>query len=112
MIVSDINEKFNIKIHDLYHDLSNLYKCDRKISNQYSVDIDSISIVQQRFKLIDIYTVLNYRNGLSDNDFFFFKNTTLPISELCRLYLTHNVYSNLNLHNMCYVFFTDHNYPN
>jgi len=112
MIVSDINEKFNIKIRNLYHDLSNLYKCDRKISNQYSVDIDSISIVQQRIKLIDIYTVLNYQNGLSDNDFFFFKNRTLQISELSRLYLTHNVYSNLDLHKMCYVFFTDHNYPN
>jgi hypothetical protein len=112
MIVSDINEKFNIKIRDLYHDLGNLYKRDRMISNQYSVDIDSIPIVQQRFILIDIYTVLNYRKGLSDNDFFFFKNSTLPISELSRLYLTHNVYNNLDLHNMCYVFYTDHNYPN
>ena len=112
MIVSDINEKFNKKIRDIYHDLSDLYMSDRKISNQYAVDIDSIPIVQQRFKLVDIYTILNYQKGLSDNDFFFFKNSTLPISELSRLYLIHNVYSNLDLHNMCYVFFIDHNYPN
>ena len=46
MIVSDINEKFNKKIRDIYHDLSDLYMCDRKISNQYAVDIDSIPIVQ------------------------------------------------------------------
>jgi len=112
MIVYDFKERFNIKIRDLNYDLDNLYKYNRRINNQYSVDSNSITIVQQRFDLIDINSVLNYQNGLLDNDFFFFKNNSLPISELSRLYLTHNVYRNLDLHNMCYVFYKDHNYPN
>ncbi len=112
MSVYDFKERFNIKIRDLNYDLGNLYKHNRKINNQYSVDSNNIAIVQQRFDLIDINSILNYQNGLSDNDFFFFKNNSLPISELSRLYLTHNVYNNLDLHNMCYVFYKDHNYPN
>ena len=112
MIISDFSKKFNPKIRDLYNDLGILFRYDKKISDQYSIDNDCISIVQNRFQLININRVINYRNNLSDNDFFFFRNTRLPISKLSRLYLIHNVYSNLDLHNMCYVFYSDYNYPN
>ena len=108
MIKPGFNTKFALKIRDLNQDLGDLYKFDKKINNQYSTDIDCIPIVQKNFELIKIKTVLNYRNELSDNDFFFFRNNTLPISELSRLYLIYNVYNNLHLHIMCYVFYTDH----
>ncbi len=68
MIVYDFKERFNIKIRDLNYDLDNLYKYNRRINNQYSVDSNSITIVQQRFDLIEINSVLNYQNGLLDND--------------------------------------------
>jgi len=111
MIVSDFNKKFNLEIRDIYNDLVNLYKHNKKISNQYSVDSNCIPILQQRFKPIKINAVINYRNSRPDNEFFFFKNSILPISELSKLYLTQNVYNNLGLHKMCYVFYTNNNYP-
>ncbi len=112
IIVSDFNEKFNLEIRDIYNDLGNLFKHNKDISNQYSVDSNSIPILQRRFKLIKINAVINYRNSLPDTEFFFFKNSALPISELSRLLLTQNVYNNLGLHKMCYIFYTNHNYPN
>ena len=42
MIVSDFNEKFNLEIRDIYNDLGNLFKHNKEISNQYSVDSNSI----------------------------------------------------------------------
>ena len=81
MIVYDFKEKFNIMIRDLNYNLGNLYKYNRKINNQYSIDSISITIVQQRFNLININSILNYQKGLSDNDFFFFKKNSLPISD-------------------------------
>ena len=112
MIAYDFKEKFNIKIRDLNYNLGNLYRYNRKINNQYSIDSISITIVQQRFNLININSILNYQKGLSDNDFFFFKKNSLPISELSKLYLTHSVYNNLDLHKMCYVFYKNLNNPN
>ena len=69
MIVSDFSKKFNPKIRDLHNDLGILFRYDKKISDQYSFDNDCISIVQNRFQLININRVINYRNNLSDRNF-------------------------------------------
>jgi len=105
MFISDIKPNFKSKIHDLHSNLSYLYNSDKKISEQNKIDYDSRSIVQNRFKLIIVSGVLNYRKNLDDDDFFFFKHSTLPRYELSRLHLTQNVYQNLALHNKCYVFY-------
>ena len=58
MIVSDFSKRFNPKIRDLYNDLGILFRYDKKISDQYSIDNDCISIVQNRFQLININRVI------------------------------------------------------
>lgn len=107
MIVPNYKKDFNLKIRDLYKDLGNLYKFDNKIRDQNSADIDCIPLLQSRFTLININAVLNYSKNLTDHDFFFFRNSSIPISELTRLYLTKSVYKNLEIHNMCYIFFSE-----
>ena len=105
MFISDFKPNFKQKIRDLHFNLSYLYNSDKTISEQNKIDYDSRSIVQNRFKLIIVSGVLNYRKNLDDDDFFFFKHSTLPRYELSRLHLTQNVYQNLALHNKCYVFY-------
>ena len=105
MFLSDFKPNFKKKIHDLHFKLSYLYNSDKKIGEQNKIDHDSRSIVQNRFKLIIITDVLNYRENLYDDDFFFFKHNKLPRYELSKLHLTQNVYENLALHDKCYVFY-------
>ena len=105
MFITDFKPNFKKKISDLHFNLNNLYNSDKKISEQNKIDYYSKSIVQNRFKLMFISSVLNYRNNLDDDDFFFFKHNTLPRYELSKLHLTQNVYQNLTLHDKCYVFY-------
>ena len=105
MFLSDFKPNFKKKIRDLHFKLRYLYNSDKKIGEQNKIDHDSRSIVQNRFKLIIISDVLNYRENLDDDDFFFFKHNKLPRYELSKLHLTQNVYQNLALHNKCYVFY-------
>ena len=105
MFLSDFKPNFKKKIRDLHFKLSYLYNSDKKIGEQNKIDHDSRSIVQNRFKLIIISDVLNYRDNLDDDDFFFFKHNKLPRYELSKLHLTQNVYQNLTLHDKCYVFY-------
>ena len=105
MFLCDCKPKCKKKIRDLHCKLSYLYNSDKKIGEQNKIDHDSKSIVQNRFKLIIISDVLNYRENLYDDDFFFFKHNTLPRYELSKLHLTQNVYENLALHDKCYVFY-------
>ena len=105
MFLCDFKPNFKKKIHDLHFKLSYLYNSDKKIGEQNKIDHDSRSIVQNRFKLIIISDVLNYRENLYDDDFFFFKHNKLPRYELSKLHLTQNVYENLALHDKCYVFY-------
>ena len=105
MFIPDFKPNFKKKINDLHFNLSYLYNFDKKISEQNKIDYYSKSIVQNRFKLMFISSVLNYRNNLDDDDFFFFKHNTLPRYELSKLHLTQNVYQNLTLHDKCYVFY-------
>ncbi|SVA17266.1 uncharacterized protein METZ01_LOCUS70120 [marine metagenome] len=105
MFLSDFKPNFKKKIRDLHFKLSYLYNSDKKIGEQNKIDHDSRSIVQNRFKLIIITDVLNYRENLYDDDFFFFKHNKLPRYELSKLHLTQNVYENLALHDKCYVFY-------
>jgi len=105
MFLSDFKPNFKKKIRDLHFKLNYLYNSDKKIGEQNKIDHDSRSIVQNRFKLIIIPDVLNYRENLYDDDFFFFKHNKLPRYELSKLHLTQNVYENLTLHGKCYVFY-------
>jgi len=105
MFLSDFKPNFKKQIRDLHFKLSYLYNSDKKIGEQNKIDHDSRSIVQNRFKLIIITDVLNYRENLYDDDFFFFKHNKLPRYELSKLHLTQNVYENLTLHGKCYVFY-------
>ena len=105
MFLSDIKPNFKKKICDLHLKLSYLFNSNKKIGEQNKIDHDSKSIVQNRFKLIIISDVLNYRENLYDDDFFFFKHNKLPRYELSKLHLTQNVYENLALHDKCYVFY-------
>jgi len=105
MFIPDFKPNFKKKINDLHFNLSYLYNSDKKISEQNKIDYDSRSIVQNRFKLIIISSVLNYKENLDDDDFFFFKHDTLLRYELNKLHLTQNVYQNLALHDKCYVFY-------
>ena len=105
MFLSDFKPNFKKKIRDLHFKLRYLYNSDKKIGEQNKIDHDSRSIVQNRFKLIIISDVLNYRDNLDDADFFFFKHNKLPRYELSKLLLTQNVYQNLALHDNCYVFY-------
>ncbi len=105
MFLCDFKPNFKKKIRDLHFKLSYLYNSDKKIGEQNKIDHDSRSIVQNRFKLIIITDVLNYRENLHDDDFFFFKHNKLPRYELSKLHLTQNVYENLALHDKCYVFY-------
>ncbi len=105
MFLCDFKPNFKTKIRDLHLKLSYLYNSDKKIGEQNKIDHDSKSIVQNRFKLIIISDVLNYRENLYDDDFFFFKHNKLPRYELSKLHLTQNVYENLALHDKCYVFY-------
>ena len=105
MFTPDFKPNFKKKIRDLHFNLSYLYNSDKMISEQNKIDYDSRSIVQNRFKLIFISGVLNYKDHLDDDDFFFFKYNTLPRYELSKLHLTQNVYQNLALHDKCYVFY-------
>ena len=108
MFLADFKPNFKKKIGDLHFKLIYLYNSDKKIGEQNKIDHDSRSIVQNRFKLIIISDVLNYRENLDDDDFFFFKHRKLPRYELSKLHLTENVYQNLSLHKKCYVFY--HNF--
>ena len=105
MFFCDFKPNFKKKIRDLHLKLNYLYNSDKKIGEQNKIDHDSKSIVQNRFKLIIISDVLNYRENLYDDDFFFFKHNKLPRYELSKLHLTQNVYENLALHDKCYVFY-------
>ena len=105
MSLCDFKPNFKKKIRDLHLKLSYLYNSNKKIGEQNKIDHDSRSIVQNRFKLIIISDVLNYRDNLDDDDFFFFKHNKLPRYELSKLHLTQNVYQNLALHDKCYVFY-------
>ena len=105
MFLSDFKPNFKKRIRDLHFKLSDLYNSDKKIGEQNKIDHNSRSIVQNRFKLIIISDVLNYRDNLDDDDFFFFKHNKLPRYELSKLHLTQNVYQNLALHDKCYVFY-------
>ena len=91
MFLADFKPNFKKKIDDLHFKLIYLYNSDKKIGEQNKIDHDSRSIVQNRFKLIIISDVLNYRENLDDDDFFLAK---APLS--CkRLFVQILVFCNL-----------------